>query len=101
MIYWLIFGMFVVTYIPRMLPMLFIKGISFPPIVERWLSYIPYAALGALIFPGVLTVDQSFPMIGLMGALVAFLCAWNSKNILIPLIASVLTVYLFQQYVFV
>lgn len=98
MILMMILGMFVVTFIPRMLPMLFIRGLKFPPIVERWLSYIPYAALGALIFPGVLTVNAENPWIGLVAAALAFACAWWSKKILLPLLVAVVTVFILQEY---
>lgn len=97
----LILGMFVVTFIPRVLPMLLIKGLKFPPIVEQWLSYIPYAALGALIFPGVLTVNGEYPWVGLVAAGAAFITAWWSNKILFALIAAVLTVFVLQQYVIV
>lgn len=94
---WMIFGMFLVTYIPRMIPMLFTKDVRFPSVLERWLSFIPYATLGALIFPGVLTVDENHPWIGLIGAVIAFLIAWRWKSILLPIISAILTVFLLQQ----
>lgn len=97
-IYWMIFGMFLVTYIPRMLPMVFTKDLIFPPILEKWLSYIPYAALGALIFPGVLTVDESYPWIGLVAAMIAFVIAWFSRQIIFVLLGAVLVVFLLQQF---
>ncbi|WP_202080980.1 AzlD domain-containing protein [Caldalkalibacillus salinus] len=96
---WVIFGMFIVTYIPRMLPMVLTKDIAFPPLLERWLQYIPYAALGALIFPGVLEVDTEHKWIGLIGAVVAFGCAWMWKSIFVPLFTAVLTVFLLQTFI--
>jgi branched-subunit amino acid transport protein len=97
-IYWMIFGMFLVTYIPRMMPMVFTKDLIFPPLLEKWLSYIPYAALGALIFPGVLTVDANYPWIGLVAAVIAFIIAWFFKQMILVLLAAVLVVFLLQQF---
>jgi branched-subunit amino acid transport protein len=99
MIYWMIFGMFLVTYIPRLLPMVFTKDLVFPPLLEKWLSYIPYAALGALIFPGVLTVDQSYPWFGFLAAIIAFILAWFFKQMILILLSSILVVFLLQQWV--
>ena len=48
----IILGMAVVTYLPRMLPVLIIDRFTPPAWLNRWLKSIPYAALGALIFPG-------------------------------------------------
>jgi branched-subunit amino acid transport protein len=98
MIYWMIFGMLLVTYIPRLLPMAFTKDLAFPPLLEKWLSFIPYAALGALIFPGVLTVDDSYPWIGLVAALVTFIISWYSKQMILILMSSILVVFLLQQW---
>jgi branched-subunit amino acid transport protein len=101
MIYWMIFGMFLVTYLPRMLPMVLTKDLKFPPIVERWLGFIPYAALGALIFPGVLMVDPNHFWIGLVAAGVAFLISWFFRNMIVVLISAILVVFLLQQLVVV
>jgi branched-subunit amino acid transport protein len=97
MILWMIFGMLLVTYIPRLLPMVFTKDLVFPPLLEKWLSFIPYAALGALILPGVLTVDDSYPWSGLVAALITFIISWYSKQMILIIISSILVVFLFQQ----
>ena len=66
-----ILGCAVVTFIPRLIPALFIDKLDFPPKVEKFLNLIPYTALAALICPGVLTVDNQLWYIGLIGAIVA------------------------------
>ena len=72
-----ILGCAVVTFIPRLIPALFIDKLDFPPKVEKFLNLIPYTALAALICPGVLTVDNQLWYIGLIGAIVAAGLAWN------------------------
>lgn len=98
MIWWIVFGMFAVTYIPRMIPMVFTKDISFPPLIERWLSFIPYAALAALILPGVLTVAPEYPWAGLIAALGAALTAWFTSSILFSLVSAVAILYILQNF---
>ncbi|MEE1149672.1 AzlD domain-containing protein [Methanobrevibacter sp. UBA212] len=72
-----ILGCAVVTFIPRLIPALFIDKLDFPPKVEKFLNLIPYTALAALICPGVLTVDNQLWYIGLIGAIVAAALAWK------------------------
>ena len=66
-----ILGCAIVTFIPRLIPALFIDRLNFSPKVEKFLNLIPYTALAALICPGVLTVDSQLWYIGLIGAVVA------------------------------
>ena len=72
-----IIGCAVVTFIPRLIPALFIDKLDFSPKVEKFLNLIPYTALAALICPGVLTVDNQLWYIGLIGATVAAGLAWK------------------------
>lgn len=53
----LILGMTAVTLLPRLAPALLPPGFALPPVLRRWLEQVPCAALGALIFPGILDAD--------------------------------------------
>lgn len=72
-----ILGCTLATFIPRLIPALFIDKLNFSPKFEKFLDLIPYTALAALICPGVLTVDADLWYIGLIGALVAACLAWK------------------------
>lgn len=72
-----VLGCTIVTFIPRLIPALFIDKLDFPPKAEKFLNLIPYTALAALICPGVLTVDNQLWYIGLIGAVVAAALAWK------------------------
>ncbi|WP_245592968.1 AzlD domain-containing protein [Carnobacterium funditum] len=48
----LIFGMAVVTYIPRMLPMLVLSKRTIPEKLAKWMSFIPVSIFSALILSG-------------------------------------------------
>ena len=65
----LIFGMTVVTYLPRMLPSIIIDKMRFGARTEKFLRLIPFTAIASLIFPGVFFVDGANPLIGIVGAL--------------------------------
>ena len=73
--WWILLGMALVTYIPRMIPLTFLDGKKLPPFVTGVLSNIPYAVLGALIFPAVFYVQEGNILFGVIGASTAFLIA--------------------------
>lgn len=73
--WWMLFGMALATYIPRMIPLTFLEGRELPPVVSGVLRNIPFAVLGALIFPAVLFVQEGNILFGVIGAGVAFLIA--------------------------
>ncbi len=61
MIWLTIAGMFAATYLPRLLPFLLGRRLRLPAALDRWLRLFPYAVLGALIFPGILTASAAHP----------------------------------------
>jgi len=94
----LILGMAVVTYIPRALPAVLVERLKFSPRVEKFLRLIPYTALAALIFPGILRVDVNRPEIGIVGGIVAGVLAWLKCPIIVCVAAAIGTsmlLYLF------
>ncbi|MCD6426132.1 MAG: AzlD domain-containing protein [Anaerolineales bacterium] len=95
-----IVGMALVTYIPRLLPALFLDRFQFPAWFRKWLQSIPYAALGALIFPGVLLVEKDQPLLGLAGGLMAFLLSLLNLHITLVMAGSILIVILLQYFFF-
>ena len=44
-----ILAMAVVTYVPRVLPMVVLSSRQLPPLIEAWLRQVPVAVLGALV----------------------------------------------------
>ncbi|SDI25682.1 AzlD domain-containing protein [Alteribacillus bidgolensis] len=84
----IILGMALVTYIPRMLPLVFLNAKSIPPRLEGILKNVPYAALGALIFPGVLTIHDNI-LFGLTGMAAAFLISFLGGNFIFVVLGSI------------
>ncbi|WP_335870098.1 AzlD domain-containing protein [Bacillus sp. 2205SS5-2] len=90
-----ILGMAVVTYLPRMAPFLLLGEMKLPPFLERVLRNVPYAILGALIFPGAITLNTEDLSFGLIGITSAFLLAFLGWNVIFVVLGSigVLTLY--------
>ena len=85
----LILLMTLVTYVPRAIPAVLIDKMRFGPKVEKFLRLIPYTAMAALIFPGVITVDAARPEIGIIGALVAGVLAWRKMPVIVCVLAAI------------
>ncbi|MEI3614928.1 AzlD domain-containing protein [Pseudogracilibacillus sp. SO30301A] len=89
-----IVGMAIVTYIFRLIPVFIIGRFTIPNWLENWLKYVPYAALAALIYPGILTVNEQDPLVGLIGGIFAVVLAYFRLHILFVIIGSIMTAYL-------
>jgi branched-subunit amino acid transport protein len=89
---WVVLGMAVVTYLPRLAPTLLVGRFQLPAGVRRWLDAVPYAALGALIFPGVLGVDPKEPLVGWVGGAVAVVLSLFRLHILFVVGGAILAV---------
>lgn len=86
-------GMILVTYIPRVLPAFFMHRLKPTPKWNTFLNLIPYTAMSALIFPGILFCDESNPIIGLVGGIVAMALAWKKHSVIVVVLAAVLTCF--------
>ena len=77
--------MAVVTYLPRLLPTLFLSGRNLRPLLIAWLRLVPPAVLAAMLAPSLLLredrVDLGFDNLFFWAALVAFPVAWKSKSL--------------------
>jgi branched-subunit amino acid transport protein len=89
MIWLMIAGMCGVTFLPRVIPLLLGRDLMLPRWMQRWLSFFPYAALGALIFPGILAVIEGRPWIGLTAGACAALLALKARNAIFPVLAAI------------
>lgn len=100
---WVVFGMGLVTYIPRMLPLVAIKADGVPPFLQGVLKNVPFAVLGALIFPAIFTIQSGSLLhitwddflFGLIGGAVAFFVSYMEWNIIFVVLSAigVLTIY--------
>lgn len=86
---WMIIGMGIVTYLPRVIPLTLFEKVTFPPFLQECLKNVPYAILGALIFPGVFFIQDEI-WFGILGALIAFIIASFGVNVIVVVIGSIL-----------
>ena len=93
----LIFGMAAVTYLPRALPAVLLNRLRFQPQVEKFFQLIPYTAMAALIFPGVLAVDAGRVEIGVVGGVAAGILAWRRVPVLVCVVAAIAVDFLLYQ----
>lgn len=87
--------MAVATYIPRVLPMVLVKSKIKSKFIKSFLFYVPYAVLGAMIFPGILYSTNSMAS-ALVGLVVAVTLAFFNKKLLTVAIGAILSVYLWE-----
>lgn len=97
MIILIIIGMAIATIIPRIIPVFLVNKLVFKEWVNNWLRAIPYAALGALIFPGILSVIDGKPYIGIVGGLVAVVLAYIGLNVVFVVIGAIATLFLLMM----
>lgn len=91
----MIIGMAVVTYIPRMLPLVVLNGKNMPSLLQGVLKNVPYAALGALIVPGVFMVSEDI-WFGIVGVLTAFIVAYLGANVILVVLSSIIVLTLYS-----
>lgn len=84
----MIIGMAVVTYIPRMLPFMLFKGKQLPTFLQGVLRNVPYATLGALIFPGILFIQDDI-WYGVLGAVAALIVAFLGANVIVVVLGAI------------
>lgn len=84
----LVLGMSLVTYIPRALPAPLLGRLKLSAGMEKFLNLIPYTAMAALIFPGVISVDAN-PVIGIAGGLTALILAWRKCPLVVCVLAAI------------
>ncbi|WP_413362756.1 AzlD domain-containing protein [Lysinibacillus sp. 3P01SB] len=59
----LLLGCALVTWLPRIIPFLFVKSVELPNVVLRWLKYIPICILSALVFESMFEEKGHFVVI--------------------------------------
>lgn len=91
----LILCMFAVTFIPRAFPAFVVEKLRFGKKFEKFINLIPYTAMTALVIPGVVTLDPSNYLVGILGCAFAILISCIKKiPLAVVVVASVLFVML-------
>lgn len=90
----LLLGCALVTWIPRVLPFIFVRSMTLPNIVMRWLAYIPVCILSALVISNLFEADGRFVTLSwpTLGAFIpTLLVALWTKSLSITVVVGVLS----------
>jgi branched-subunit amino acid transport protein len=98
-----IVGMGIVTYLPRLLPVLLLtrnrhSGSGLSPWIEAWLRHIPAAVLAAMLLPSLFIADGQVSLrldnLYLWAAMPTLFIAWKTRSLFGALIAGMAVVAL-------
>lgn len=89
----LLISLWFVTIVPRILPPVIVDKLSLPPLVGEFLNLIPYATLGALIFPGIIQAIPDQPVVSVIGGGTAFILTLFRVPLVFVVLISITVVY--------
>lgn len=99
---WIIIGGTIVTAIPRVFPIVVLSKLNLPPLVLRWLEYIPVAIMAALLAQEVLIPNDEYGYVvgnlRLVAALPAILVAIFTKSLLGTVVVGMVTMMLLRTF---
>lgn len=90
----LIVGMMLVTYLPRLLPLVALSRRPLPRPLPRFLGYIPFAALGALIIRGAAESAGAMLPATIAAIAVAAVLSFFGGGLVSSVIAAIAAAYL-------
>jgi branched-subunit amino acid transport protein len=90
----LILGMTMVTFLPRLLPLITLADRPIHPLIKRFLLYIPYTALSALIASGIMQAEGTIRLATLAGLGAAAICSWFKGGLIVSVVVSIATSFL-------
>lgn len=85
--------MALVSYLPRVVPILLMKKDIESKFIKSFLFYMPYAVLGAMTFPAII-YSTGNTIIGIIGTISALILAFFNLGLLKTSIFTVLFVYI-------
>lgn len=99
----LILGMFMVTYSVRLLPFAMANRIQYPLWLKHALSFVPVAALSAIIAPIILldqndTLYLSLSNEYLLASTVAFIVAYRFKHLLLTVCSGLISFFVLKWF---
>lgn len=99
MIIFAIIGMGFVTYIPRLIPFIMFKDKELSPFVQGILRNVPYATLGALIFPAVFLIREGDLLFGVVGMVAAGVLAFLGANVIVVVLGAIAILSLYSLFI--
>ncbi|HHT98352.1 MAG TPA: AzlD domain-containing protein [Clostridiales bacterium] len=90
----LIFGMAVVTYLPRLIPLVYLTKKKPGPRLKRFLELIPYTSLSILIVRGIITSSQDMIGPAIVGISLAGISAYFKANLVVSVLIGIVASFL-------
>lgn len=97
-VYIYIFGMAIVTYLIRVLPLTLIRKEIKNRTVRSFLYYVPYVTLAVMTFPAILSATQT-PISAVAALVVAILLAYFGKGLFTVAVLSSVTVFILELFI--
>ncbi|WP_409228058.1 AzlD domain-containing protein [Gudongella sp. SC589] len=94
-----IFGMALVTYLPRLLPLMLLQKLKLRPSMMRFLQLVPYTSLSILIVRGILTSDPDMVPAAIAGIGVAGALAYWKGNLVLSVLSGIAVSFLVITYI--
>lgn len=92
----MILGMGLVTYLPRMVPLVALSQLKLPTFIQNVLKNVPFATLGALIVPGIFLISDDI-FFGIVGAIAATAIAFTGANVIVVVMGAIGTLVLYSM----
>lgn len=90
----LIIGMGIVTFLPRLIPLMFISKMELSNNRRKFLEFIPYTSLTILIVRGVLTSSEEMILPTLIGLSVSGLVAYFKSNLVLSVGSGIIAAFI-------
>ena len=94
-VYVYIFGMALVTYLIRVLPLTLIRKEIKNVTLRSFLYYVPYVTLAVMTFPAIINSTQS-PISGAIALVAAIAMAWIGKGLFAVAVTSSAAVFVIE-----
>jgi len=99
-IFLIILGSALVTFLPRVLPLMVLSRMELPEWGIRWLNYVPISVMAALVGQELLLHDGQlvslFTNVELMAALPTFLVAILTRSLLGTVVAGMVSIMILR-----
>lgn len=87
--------MMAASWLPRMVPLLLVRGKIKSRLIRSFLYYVPYAVLTAMTIPAIFTATQSV-WSALAGLLTALVLGWRGRSLLIVALGAAAAVFVVE-----
>jgi len=96
----ILLGAAILTFLPRVIPLMILSRFELPEWAARWLSFVPIAVMAALIGQELFLHHGEWIPIGsnlnLLAAIPAFIVAIKTRSLLLTVVTGVLSLMLLR-----